>query len=202
MNEEYNKIVLTGGRPIPGQSLTTDPENPAPYEQPPEYTSIHEASEEIFSGLIEEQTYKELMGLLADDVPVMDIVQTLLFAGFKEGKWNPDLMLMLVEPVAYMLLALAERAGIDPKIYQGEEEDEADERVFGVELNSEKLSRIKKLAALGKTPSSAITEEMVETIEKLPMPSLMEQPSQEPEQGPAPEAQSLMAPPPVEEEQV
>ena len=202
MNEEYNKIVLTGGRPIPGQSLTTDPENPAPYEQSPEYTSIHEASEEIFSGLIDEQTYKELMGLLADDVPVMDIVQTLLFAGFKEGKWNPDLMLMLVEPVAYMLLALAERAGIDPKIYQGEEEDEAEERVFGVELNSEKLSRIKKLAALGKTPSSAITEEMVETIEKLPMPSLMEQPPQEPEQGPTPEAQSLMAPPPVEEEQV
>ena len=74
--------------------------------------------------------------------------------------------------------------------------------MFGVELKKEKVSRIKKLAALGKTPSSAITEEMVETIEKLPMPSLMEQPPQEPEQGPAPEAQSLMAPPPVEEEQV
>lgn len=204
MSEEYNKVVLTGGRPVPGQSLTTDPENPAPYEQAPEYTSIHEASEEIFSGLIDEQTYREVIGLLADDVPVMDIVQTLLFAGFKEGKWNPDLMLMLVEPVAYMLLALAERAGIDPKIYQGEEEDEADERVFGVELKKEKVSRIKKLAALGKTPSSAITEEMVETIENLPTPSLMEQPPQEPQQEPEqePASQSLMAPPPVEEEQV
>ena len=198
MNEEYNQIVLTGGRPIPGQSLTSDPSDPAPYEKPPEFTSVHEASEEIFSGLIEEQTYKEVMGLLADDVPVMDIVQTLLFAGFKEGKWNPDLMLMLVEPVAYMLLALAERAGIDSKIYQGEEEDEAEERVFGVELKKEKVSRIKKLAALGKTPSSAITEEMIETIEELPVPSLMEQPPQES----TPEAQSLMAPPPVEEEQV
>lgn len=198
MNEEYNQMVLTGGRPIPGQSLTSDPSDPAPYEKPPEFTSVHEASEEIFSGLIEEQTYKEVMGLLADDVPVMDIVQTLLFAGFKEGKWNPDLMLMLVEPVAYMLLALAERAGIDSKIYQGEEEDEAEERVFGVELKKEKVSRIKKLAALGKTPSSAITEEMIETIEELPVPSLMEQPPQES----TPEAQSLMAPPPVEEEQV
>jgi len=200
MNEEYNKIVLTGGRPIPGQSLTTDPSNPAPYEKPPEYTSIHEASEDIFAGLIEEQTYKEIMGLLADDFPVMDIVQTILFAGFREGKWNPDLMLMLVEPVAYMLLALAERAGIDPKIYTGEEEDEAEERVFGVELQKEKVSRIKKLAALGKTPSSAITEEMIETIEELPVPSLMEQPPQKPKQEPA--SQSLMAPPPVEEEQV
>jgi hypothetical protein len=134
MNEEYNQMVLTGGRPIPGQSLTSDPSSPAPYEKPPEFTSIHEAAEDIFEGLIEERTYKEIMGLLVEDVPVMDIVQTLLFTGFKEGKFNADLMLMLVEPVAYMLLALAERVGIDPKIYTGEEDDEAEERVLGVDL--------------------------------------------------------------------
>lgn len=201
MSKEYNKVLLTGGRPIPGQSLTSDPENPAPYERPAKYASVHEASEEIFSGLIEEETYKDLMGILADDVPVMDIVQTLLFAGFKEGKWNPDLMLMLVEPVAYMLLALAERAGIDPKIYQGEEEDEAEERVFGVELKKEKIARIKKLAALGKTPSSAITEEMVETIEELPVPetsSLMGRP----EETTPPAEESLLAQQPVQEEEV
>ena len=201
MNEEYNQMVLTGGRPIPGQSLTSDPSNPAPYEKPPEFTSVHEASEDIFEGLIEEQNYKEIMDVLVQNVPVMDIVQTVLFAGFKEGKWNPDLMLMLVEPVAYMILALAERAGLDPKIYTGEENDEAEERVFGVELKKEKISRIKKLAEIGKAPSSAITPEMVETIEALPVaevPSLMERP---------PEAQastqeSLMAPPSVEEEEV
>jgi hypothetical protein len=108
---------------------------------------------------------------------------------------------MLVEPVAYMILALAERAGIDPKIYQGEEEDEAEERVFGATLEKEKLENIKKLAAIGQTPSSAITPEMVETIEELPVPemsSLMSRP-EEPEQ--APETQSLMAPPSVEEEE-
>ena len=201
MSEEYNKVVLTGGRPIPGQSLTSDPSAPAPYEKPPQYTSVHEASEEIFSGLIDEQTYKELMGLLADDFPVMDIVQTLLFSGFKEGKWNPDLMLMLVEPVAYMLLALAERAGIDPKIYTGEAEDEAEERVFGATLEKEKLVNIKKLAALGKTPSSAITPEMVETIQKLPVPeiqSLMERPTETL----PPAEESLLAQQPVQEEEV
>ena len=201
MSEEYNQMVLTGGRPSPGQSLTSDPSDPAPYEKPPKYTSIHEASEDIFEGLIEEQTYKEIMGLLVEDVPVMDIVQTLLFTGFKEGKWNPDLMLMLAEPVAYMLLALAERAGIDPKIYQGEEDDEAEERVFGVEFRKEKISRIKKLAALGKSPSSAVTPEMVETIEELPLteaPSLMERPPE----AQAPTQESLMAQPPVKEEEV
>lgn len=198
MSEEYNKIVLTGGRPIPGQSLTNDPSNPAPYEKPPEFTSVHEASEYIFEKLIEEQTYKEMMGVLVQNVPVMDIVQTLLFAGFKEGKWNPDLMLMLVEPVAYMILALAERAGIDPKIYQGEEDDEAEDRVFGATLEKEKLENIKKLAAIGQTPSSAITSEMVETIEELPVPemsSLMLRPEE-----PAANQESLLAPQPVTEE--
>ena len=201
MNEEYNQMVLTGGRPIPGQSLTSDPSSPAPYEKPPQYTSIHEAAEEIFERLIEEQTYKEIMGLLVEDVPVMDIVQTLLFTGFKEGKWNPDLMLMLVEPVAYMILALAERAGLDPKIYTGEENDDAEERVLGVEFRKEKISRIKKLAEIGKAPSSAITPEMVETIEALPVaevPSLMERPPETQ----APTQESLMAPPSVEEEEV
>jgi len=201
MNEEYNQMVLTGGRPIPGQSLTSDPSDPAPYERPPEFTSVHEASEDIFEGLIEDQTYREILNLLTENVPVMDIVQTLLFTGFKEGKWNPDLMLMLVEPVAYMILALAERAGIDPKIYQGEENDEAEERVLGVELRKEKISRIKKLAEIGKAPSSAITPEMVETIEALPVaevPSLMERPVETQ----APTQESLMAPPSVEEEEV
>jgi len=201
MSEEYNKVLLTGGRPIPGQSLTSDPENPSPYEKPPEYTSVHAASEEIFSGLIEEEAYREIIDLLVQDVPVMDIVQTLLFAGFKEGKWNPDLMLMLVEPVAYMLLALAERAAIDPKIYQGEEKDEAEERVFGAEFKKEKIERIKKLAALGKVSSSAITPEMVETIEQLPVPetpSLMGRP----EEIPPPAEESLLAQQPVQEEEV
>lgn len=200
MNEEYTKAALTGGRPIPGQSLTSDPSSPAPYEKPPEFTSVHEASEEIFSGLIEEENYKQLITLMADDMPVMDIVQTLLFTGFSEGKWNPDLMLMLVEPVAYMLLALAERAGIDPKIYTGEEDDEAEERVLGATLEKEKLENIKKLAAIGKTPSSGITPEMVETIEELPIPevsSLMSRPEE-----PAANQESLLSPPPAEEEEV
>ena len=201
MNEEYNKVVLTGGRPIPGQSLTSDPSNPAPYEKPPEYTSVHKASEDIFGRLIEEETYKQMMSLLAEGVPVMDLVQTLLFSGFKEGKWNPDLMFMLVEPVAYMLIALAERVGIDPKIYEGEEDDEAEDRVLGATLEKEKLDNIKKLAAIGKTPSTAITREMIETLEELPVPEMSSLMSR-PEEAPAPAEGSLLASPPTEEEQV
>lgn len=197
MNEEYLKIVAGGGRSIPGQSLTMNPDDPQPYERPPQYTSVHEASEEIFSRLIEEETYKQLLMVLGDGMPVMDVVQTMLFTGFSEGKWNPDLMLMLVEPVAYMILALAERAGLDPVIYREEDEDEAEDReVLGASMEKERLDRVQKLASLGKAPASGVTPQMVETIQELPVPqvdSLMARPE-------TPEApDSLLAPQPEEE---
>ena len=140
MNDEYVRVTTQLGRPIPGQSLTADPDNPAPYEKPPRFTSVHEASEFIFEKLIDEETYMPMMQMMADDMPIMDITQTVLFQGFTEGQWSPDLMLMLVEPVAYMLLALAERAQIEPIIYRAEEEDEVDEMdILGVEFTQEKI---------------------------------------------------------------
>ena len=40
MNQQYYDVLINGGRAIPGSSLTRDPDNPAPYEKPPEYVSI------------------------------------------------------------------------------------------------------------------------------------------------------------------
>lgn len=177
MNEEYLKVVTQAGRPIPGQSLTENPDNPAPYEKPPEFTSVHKASEFIFSKLIEEETYIQMMKLLSDDMPVMDIVRTLLFKGFTEGKWTPDLMLMLAEPVAYMLLALAERAGIEPIIYREEDEDEDEEEiVLGAKFEKQKLERMKKFMSTGKAPAQTLTPEMIQQIEQLPESLMSEKP--------------------------
>ena len=109
LEEEYNKTRTSPNRPIPGQSLTNDPENPAPYEKAPKFTSVHAASEYLWESFIEPRAYVGLMGSVADGVPIMNIVQIVLFNEFQKGSWNPDLMLMLVEPTAYMIMALAER---------------------------------------------------------------------------------------------
>jgi len=181
MNEEYLKVVTQLGRPIPGQSLTENPDNPAPYEKPPQFTSVHEASEFIFGNLIEEESYVQIMQLLADGMPIMDVVRTLLFTGFTEGKWSPDLMLMLAEPVAYMLLALSEQAGIDAIIYRGEDEDEVEDMaMFGTELDKNKIKKMRT------TPKAQmLTPEMAEQIAELP-----------------PINESLLAPPAPTEEEV
>lgn len=197
MDMEYANVALTGGRPIPGQSLTTDPSSPAPYEQAPRFTSVHEASRSIFEYLTEPETYAETMELLVDGVPLMDIVQSFVFAGFKEGQWNPDLMLMLVEPIAYMILALAERAGIDPVIYSGEEEDDAAElALLGTSLQEERLENMRKFSQEQiALPEGVLPREITQQLETIEPPeSLLAEQTQEPSEG-------LMARP-VEEEQV
>lgn len=197
MNQEYLKAITTGGRPIPGQSLTSDPNNPAPYEKPPEFTTINEASEYLFAKFIDEEVYPELMGVLDQGVPIMDVVQTTLFTGFTEGKWNPDLLMLMVEPTAYMLLGLAESADIDAVVYRDQQEDEFDED-FDADLNPQQ-EQYKKLAAsldMGKI-DKVLPQEIVEQIEEVPTASLMQAPEQ-----PAVEVESLLAPPPVEEEEV
>lgn len=202
MNQDYLNVITNTGRPIPGQSLTSDPDNPAPYEQPPEYTSVHEASEYIFNNLIQEENYVPLMRLLLDDMPIMDIAQTLIFTGFTEGKWTPDLMLMLAEPVAYMLLALAERAGIDPVIYRDEDEDDLEEEeILGVTFEKEKVDRMRKMRDTGVVPKGVLTKKMEEAITDIEPPeSLLNEIKLQEETGEVPiPGQSLLAP--VEEEE-
>ena len=64
-----------------------------------------------------------ILDAMEDDIPVMDITRFILFQGFTEGLWNADLLLLLIEP-AYMLVALAERALIEPVVYKEEDQDE------------------------------------------------------------------------------
>ena len=109
------------------------------------------------------------MQAVAGGTPVMELVQLILFDGFQQGKWNPDLMMMLAEPLAYIIIALAERADIDVIIYRGEKEDEdADEEMLGVKFESARIEKLKKAARSGKVPAGVVPKEIIEKIETLP----------------------------------
>ena len=190
IEEEFQKHRASGKRPIAGQSLANDPENPAPYEKPPRFTSVHEASEYLWESFIEPDIYVNLMQAVADGTPIMDIVQVILFNEFQQGSWNPDLMLMLVEPAAYMIIALAERIGLEMSIYSGELEDEDDEEeILGATIEESRIQKIIKDAKGGAIPEGTLTAEMQKSLESLPeinvapsapaQPSLMEAPEKE-----------------------
>jgi len=172
--------AITLNRPIPGQGLTTDPENPMPWEKPPEITELEEGLQYVFGRLIEPKIYISIMDVIDDGTPLMDVVQGILFKGFTEGKWNPDLMMLLAEPTAYMLMALAERANIDFKIYRGEEEDDNEEEtLFNVEVSKEKLKKLKEFDTSKTIPKGMIPKEIEEQIEELPASGLLAKPEEE-----------------------
>ena len=174
---------ITLNRSIPGQGLTNDPESPYPWEKAPEFTALDTSLQYIFGLLIDSENYVPIMDVIADGTTLMDITQGILFKGFTEGKWNPDLMMLLAEPVAYILLALAERADINPKIYKGEEEDEDNEAtLFDMEIGKAKLKKLKEFSTTKEIPAGAIPKDIEEQIEELPIPSLLSKPEEEEEE--------------------
>ena len=99
-------------RPIPGQSLTDEPGN-YPWEHPPQYSDVREARDRIFDGMTQEENAKQLITMLASDVPAEAIVRTVLFAGFTEGKWTVDMATLLAPVVLIQIVSMAKAAKLE-----------------------------------------------------------------------------------------
>jgi len=187
VQEEYNpeavEAFAKAGKPIPGQSLTSNPEEVRPFEGAPEFTNFKEALDYTVGELLEEETYMSIVGAIGDGVPVIDLVMQITYVGFREGKWNPDLMMMLVEPLIYTLMALAEKADIEYRI--DDEDDEDDEPAESIlEEKAKNIADLAKakLEKSGNIPSGAIPTEIAQQIEAAEVPeSLLAKPEQEEE---------------------
>tara|TARA_R110002012_G_scaffold308042_2_gene514000 strand:+ start:336 stop:890 length:555 start_codon:yes stop_codon:yes gene_type:complete len=136
--EKFNNLVAGMDRPIPGQSLTNDPDNPLPFEKIPDYNDIPSAIDWIFLELTEPDAFHGVVDAMRDGAPVLNLAEQFVFAGFTGGKWNPDLMLQLMEPTAYILMSLADKANVVPIIDQDAEPDE-DEEINNLEKAIEKI---------------------------------------------------------------
>ena len=100
--------------PIPGESLTDTPGN-ASWEHPPQFTTVHEAAEHIWDKLHDRNLLQQVITFLEDDVPVEAIARMILFSGFAEGKWTPDVAILLAEVVFKQIMAIGMRVEI-PKM--------------------------------------------------------------------------------------
>ena len=183
--DELINIDAMGGRtpferPIPGQSLTNDPDTKYPWEQPPMYTDIQSAVMSIVADSYEEETYKMVALSLADGMPVGNLAAMILQTGFQEGKWNPDLMMLLIEPTMYILAAIAEQCGIDYLLYEGdtfesyeEDEEEIEEQTATnfKDMNSKMRQELKfKDLRPAQITKQAVPEEALEVIEDFEPP--------------------------------
>jgi predicted lipid-binding transport protein (Tim44 family) len=125
-------------KPIPGQSLTNNPEAPLPFEGPTVHTELAPAIDDLLVKLCEPEVFHGIVGALADGLPVGEMAEQILFEGFAQGQYNPDLMLLLVEPTMYILIALADMADIEPRIDDEDDEEDAEEQLSHIEQAIEK----------------------------------------------------------------
>ena len=127
-DKDFYTIGTSFKRAIPGSSLTRSPEDSYTWEQPPTITDASEAARFFFGQLLQPKVYNAVLDAVEAGTPLMDISEMLMYQAYVDGIINPDLLLIMVEQVVYMIAALAERQQIDFIIQEDDEEDIREEQ--------------------------------------------------------------------------
>jgi hypothetical protein len=174
---KFKQESMERGQAIPGQSLTNSPDEKYQWEKAPEFTNPRETMLYVFETLTVPETTENILLSLNKGVSVIDIASITLYSGFIEGKWNPDLMMILMEPTMYMVMALAEKANIKYILEAGDNDDEeldaeTENKIYSDGIAS--LQEIKK-QAVSKVNPQTVPEEIKKMIEEKNIePSLLE----------------------------
>jgi len=150
------RVAGIQGRPIPGQSLTNNPDEPLPFEGPPKFVELAPALDHIFLQLTNSESTGDLKKILTSGFPVATMTEQLLMIGFSEGLWNPDLMMLLLEPVLYMIISVADRLGVQNIIIEPGDDPNTDE------ISDKEV--IDKVNAVKKRVITAIKEKAAHSI--------------------------------------
>ena len=182
IQEEYSQEAVDAFantvRPLPGQSLTSNPDERRPFESPPEFTNFKEALDYTVTELLQPEAYMSIMAAVGDDVPILDLVMQITYVGFREGKWNPDLMMMLIEPLIFVLMSLAEKAGIEYRIDSDDDDD--DDTLFEEKAKNIADVAKEKLQGSTKVPVGVIDRDIVQKIQEAEVPdSLLAKPEED-----------------------
>ena len=97
--------------PVPGQGMTDKPGN-YPWEHPPQYTDTMEATEFVWDKLTQPQFAEQVIGMLDAGIPVEAIGRIIVFSGFTEGKWTPDVAFIITEPIMKMIATIGIQGGV------------------------------------------------------------------------------------------
>ena len=95
-------------RPVPGQSLTGEP-NKWAWEKPPQMTNVDEALVFVMDKLQNSpETQKNYDKIITMGMPIESITNTIALGGFIEGLWSVDVLELLKPPLMASLMLYAE----------------------------------------------------------------------------------------------
>jgi len=136
--------------PVPGQSLTDKPGSAA-WEHPPQFVNTAEAADFVWDQLSTPEFAEQVIAMLDAGIPVEAIGRVILFGGFTEGKWTPDVAFIIAEPVMKMIVAVGVQGGVKKfKMSLGDMTNKNElKSIMDIKKNSEAF----KKAAKGATKS-------------------------------------------------
>ena len=112
-------------RPIPGQSLTTEPKN-APYERPPEIVDPIEALDIHIENLLKPGAMEDALYFLEYGVDLVTLVQGILRGAVMEGIHSIDVSLIIAPVIHEYIKGFADAADLDYKEgWETKEEEKA-----------------------------------------------------------------------------
>lgn len=99
-------------RPIPGQSLTTEPKN-APYERPPEISNPVEALDAHIENLLKPGAMEDVLYFLEYGIDLVTLVQGILRGAVIEGIHSIDVSLIIAPVIHEYIKGFADAADLD-----------------------------------------------------------------------------------------
>lgn len=104
------------GRPIPGQSWTDNPG--APWQNPPMFPQMQDALDFTWDKLTMPKATIMVKTMLESGIPAENIARQMLFQGFAQNSWTPDVAMLIAKPVLAQIVAVGEASGAkDYKIW-------------------------------------------------------------------------------------
>jgi len=101
----------------PGHSLTEDNTKWA-WGKPPKVVDPEQALEQAVNSLKEGRIQLELVKLLLGGASIEMIVEGYLFQAFQEGRFSPDVGLLIKAPLAFYIANIAEESNIPYRFFE------------------------------------------------------------------------------------
>ena len=180
VDNDLNEDMLNSMNPFnmkatPGQSLTSNPDETAPWDGPPEFTKVGAALDALVEEMLEPDRFVAIIQVLATkNISITTLAQIMLEEGFRAGRCNPDLMMLLAEPLIVILMAISERAEIrDYELYDGENNEVDDEEEIAITKDlrdSMKEDTFFRGISIPPVRKESVPEGVLEQIKEMPVP--------------------------------
>ena len=182
----------------PGHSLTQDNSRWA-WGKPPQITDPEEALEVAISSLQRPKVRDEMFKLLYTGVSVEVMVEGYVLQAFHDGKFMPDVGLLIQPPLGMYIAHMAEEAGIPYRLFENEDagtEGQMDDKTFFsmMKQNNPRMfefirENVNESIREGNMPSEP--EEQNFMTMDMPEPREMEMPSEEMDMDDSPEEEQI-----------